>query len=303
MSLTGKSFMNMPKKSLNKQQIRLLKSFQKNEVTEYIIYKRLSKKIKNTDNSKILKEIAEDELKHYNFWKAYTESEVKPNRWKVFKFYCIAVLFGITFSIKLLEKGEEGAQEAYQKACEFIPEAKTIVEDEDNHEKELINMIKEKKLEYVGSIVLGLNDALVELTGTLAGLSFALQHTRLIAIAGLITGIAASFSMAASEYLSNKSEGNVSEALASSLYTGLAYITTVIILIVPYAIFENYLVCLAMTIVFAVLIILIFNYYIAVAKDLNFRKRFTEMFLISMGVAAFSFGIGYLIRLVLGVEI
>ena len=68
-------------------------------------------------------------------------------------------------------------------------------------------MIREKQLDYVGSIVLGLNDALVELTGALAGLTLALQNTRLIAIAGLITAIAASFSMAASEYLSNKSDG------------------------------------------------------------------------------------------------
>ena len=164
-------------------------------------------------------------------------------------------------------------------------------------------MLEEKKLEYVGSIVLGLNDALVELTGTLAGLTFALQNTRLIAIAGLITGIAASFSMAASEYLSTKSEGNGENALSSSIYTGIAYIFTVIILIIPYLLFTNYFVCLGLTMSLAVLIILFFNYYIAIAKDLNFGKRFREMFFISMGVAAFTFGIGYLIRIFLGVDI
>jgi VIT1/CCC1 family predicted Fe2+/Mn2+ transporter len=202
-----------------------------------------------------------------------------------------------------MEKGEEGAQEAYTKACEFIPEAKQIVEDEDDHEKQLIEMLEEKKLEYVGSIVLGLNDALVELTGTLAGLTFALQNTRLIAIAGLITGIAASFSMAASEYLSTKSEGNGENALSSSIYTGIAYIFTVIILILPYFLFRNYFICLGLTMTFASLVILFFNYYISVAKDLNFRKRFWEMFIISMGVAALTFGIGYLIRIFLGIDV
>jgi len=155
----------------------------------------------------------------------------------------------------------------------------------------------------VGSIVLGLNDALVELTGTLAGLTFALQNTKLIAVAGLITGIAASFSIAASEYLSTKAEDGNANALASSIYTGIAYIFTVFVLILPYLIFSNYFVCLGMTMTFAVLVILFFNYYISVAKDLNFRKRFWEMFTISMGVAAFSFGIGYLIRMFIGIDI
>ena len=91
--------------------------------------------------------------------------------------------------------------------------------------------INEERLNYTGSIVLGLNDALVELTGTLAGLTFALQNTKLTALAGLITGIAASFSMAASEYLSQRSEGESERASTSALYTGVAYICTVALLI------------------------------------------------------------------------
>jgi len=290
-------------RNLTNEQIQTIKQFQKNEITEYYIYSRLSRKIKNQKNAETLQRIGDDEMKHYMFWKKYSKADVKPNWWKVFKFYWIARILGITFGIKLMERGESGAQEAYKKACVFIPEAKQIVDDEDSHEKELIEMLEEKKLDYVGSIVLGLNDALVELTGTLAGLTFALQNTRLIAIAGLITGIAASFSMAASEYLSTKSESDGATALSSAFYTGLAYIFTVIILILPYLLFSNYFVCLGLTMAFAVLVILFFNYYIAIAKDLNFKKRFLEMFFISMGVAAFTFGIGYLIRIFLGVDI
>jgi len=293
----------MTQMNLSSNQINLVKSFQRNEITEYYIYSRLSRKTKNKKNAETLQKIGDDEMRHYIFWKEYSGEDVKPNKWKIFKFYWIARVFGITFGIKLMERGEEGAQEAYQNACIFIPEAKKIVDDEDEHEKELIAMLEEKKLDYVGSIVLGLNDALVELTGTLAGLTFALQNTKLIAVAGLITGIAASFSMAASEYLSTKSEDENANALASSIYTGIAYIFTVFVLILPYLIFSNYFVCLGMTMTFAVLVILFFNYYISVAKDLNFRKRFWEMFTISMGVAAFSFGIGYLIRMFIGIDI
>ena len=178
----------MQERILNSDQIKLIKGFQKNEITEYYIYSRLSKKIKNKKNAELLQNIGDDEMRHYEFWKEHSKVDVKPSKWKIFKFYWIAQIFGITFGIKLMEKGEEGAQEAYKNACEFIPEAQQIVDDEDVHEQALIGMLEEKKLEYVGSIVLGLNDALVELTGTLAGLTFALQNTKLIAVAGLITG-------------------------------------------------------------------------------------------------------------------
>jgi VIT1/CCC1 family predicted Fe2+/Mn2+ transporter len=292
----------MSQTQLTQEQLNDVKQFQRNEVTEYHIYKKLARRVKG-ENVKILSDIAEDELRHYNFWKEYSGEEVKPNKWKVFKFYWITRLLGLTFGIKLMENGEAGAQEKYNEAVRYIPEAKSIVEDEDAHEEELINMIHEKQLDYVGSIVLGLNDALVELTGALAGLTLAFQNTRLIAIAGLITGIAASFSMGASEYLSNKSEGNNERALPSSLYTGIAYIITVVLLIMPYLLLDNYFLCLAITLVVAVLIILFFNYYISVAKDLNFKKRFLEMAILSLGVAALTFGISYFVRMFFGVEV
>ena len=155
----------------------------------------------------------------------------------------------------------------------------------------------------MGSIVLGLNDALVELTGALAGFTFALQNTRLIAITGLITGIAASFSMAASEYLSQRSEGEGEKAFKSSLYTGTAYIITVILLILPYLLIEHFMIALGATLAIGIAIIFFFNYYISVAKDLNFKARFSEMAIISLGVSAITFLIGVLVRQFIGVDI
>jgi VIT1/CCC1 family predicted Fe2+/Mn2+ transporter len=87
--------------------------------------------------------------------------------------------------------------------------------------QKLISLIDEERLKYVSSMVLGLNDALVELTGALTGLTLALQNPRLIAIVGFITGIAASMSMAASEYLSTKQEDTEKNPLKASVYTGL----------------------------------------------------------------------------------
>jgi len=182
---------NMKIDALDKETRKQLLTAQRNEITEHLMYKKLSQSIKDLHNKDVLESISRDELKHYNLWKEYTRKDVKPDRLTVWKYYLISRLFGLTFGIKLMEKGEERAQTIYERISDFMPVAKKIVEDEDIHEKQLIDLIDEERLRYVGSMVLGLNDALVELTGALAGLTFALQNTRLIAMAGSITGIAA----------------------------------------------------------------------------------------------------------------
>ncbi|MBE0672210.1 MAG: VIT1/CCC1 transporter family protein [Anaerolineales bacterium] len=277
--------------------------FQETEITEYHIYKRLAKRIKSAENAKILDAIAEDELRHYNGWKKYTNEEVKPKWINVWFYYLISMLFGFTFGVKLMEQGEEKAQVNYEAVSKVIPEAAVYQDEEDKHEHQLIEMLDEERLQYAGSVVLGLNDALVELTGALAGLTLALQNVKLIALSGLITGIAASLSMAASEYLSTRSEETTKHPVRAAVYTGIAYITTVTLLILPYLLFENYYLDLAIALTTAVIIIAIFNYYISIAKGESFRARFIEMAGLSLSVAAFSFVIGYFIRQWLGIEI
>jgi VIT1/CCC1 family predicted Fe2+/Mn2+ transporter len=277
--------------------------FQQTEITEHHIYKRLAKKVKSPENAKIIEQIADDELRHYNGWKKYTNQDIEPRWFYVWFYYLISVIFGFTFGIKLMEQGEENAQENYAGLSNTIPEALKFQHEEDVHEEQLINMLDEERLRYAGSIVLGLNDALVELTGALAGLTLALQDVKLIALSGLITGIAASMSMAASEYLSTRSEDTSKQPVRAAIYTGIAYIITVALLVMPYLLFDDYILDLIITLTIAVIIIAVFNYYISVAKGESFRARFTEMAGLSLGVALFSFVIGYFIRQWLGIEV
>ncbi|MFN8411526.1 MAG: VIT1/CCC1 transporter family protein [Anaerolineales bacterium] len=277
--------------------------FQQTEITEYHIYKKLAQHIKSVENAQILDQIAEDELRHYKGWKEYTQEEVQPRWFFVWFYYLVSLIFGFTFGIKLMEMGEETAQKNYAAVIPVIPEAVKYQNEEDAHEKQLITMLDEERLQYAGSVVLGLNDALVELTGALAGLTLALQNVKLIALSGLITGIAASLSMAASEYLSTRSEVTTKQPVRAAIYTGIAYIITVTLLILPYLLFTNYYLDLAIALSTAVIIIAIFNYYISVAKGESFRERFIEMAGLSLSVAAFSFVIGYFIRTWLGIEI
>ena len=274
---------------------------QKEEITGYTIYNKLAQVEKDPHNAQLFREIAEQELRHYNALKDISGVDIAPNRWSTFKSYFITRSLGLTFGVKLMEKNEKSAQKAYAELEQHYPFVAQIREDEERHEHQLIDMINEEKLKYVGSIVLGLNDALVELTGALAGLTFALQNSRLTALAGLVTGIAATFSMAASSYLSSKADGE-EDALKSATYTGIAYLITVALLVAPYLLLESGLMALGCMIAIAIFIIFIFNYYISIAKDLNFKKRFLEMAIISISVAGFSFLLGFVLKQFLGVD-
>jgi VIT1/CCC1 family predicted Fe2+/Mn2+ transporter len=53
----------------------------------------------------------------------------------------------------------------------------------------------------------------------------------------------------------------------------------------------------------SILLILIFTFYISIAKEMNFRKRFSEMAAISLGVAIINFFIGLGIRKFFGLEV
>ena len=276
---------------------------QENELTEHQVYLALAARQKDAANREVLEQIAQDERQHYDFWAEYTHETPPPRKGTVLKFRVLARLLGLTFAVKLMEKGEEGAQVNYSEVAQTIPEAKSVVEDEGDHEKKLMAMISEERLQYVGSVVLGLSDALVELTGALAGLTLALQKGRLIAVIGLITGIAAALSMAASEYLSTKAEeGDEKSPAKAALYTGVAYLLTVMLLILPYMLLTNVFLALGLTILAALVIIFSFAYYTSVAQDLPLWRRFGEMAGLSLGVAAVSFGIGFVVRLVFGVE-
>ncbi len=276
---------------------------QQHEIEAYTIYTRLAERTRRAENADILHTIASDELSHYQMLQRYTGRSLKPRKLVVWWFFIISRVFGLTFGLKLMELSEKKAQKVdYKNLEQYVPEVVDVLEDEEEHEHQLLDMLNEQKLEYMGSIVLGLNDALVELTGALAGLTFAFQNTRVIALSGLITGIAASLSMASSEYLAKKTDNN-SNALQSSLYTGLAYIVTVSLLVTPYLVFSHYLTSLAVTLLISVIIIMVFNFYLSVAKNFRFLPRFLEMAGISLGVAALSFGIGLLLNLAFGIDL
>ena len=292
------------KKQISDASMNIIKQMQQNELTESIIYKEIAKFAKGDSNKATLRRLSQEEKAHYEIWKSYTGIEMKPETLKVFKFKMLARILGFTFAVKLMENGEDHAQEEYARLASEVEESVMIRSQEEEHEAALLQMLDEERLQYVGSMVLGLNDALVELTGSLAGFTFAMQNTSLIALSGLIIGISATFSMASSEFLAARSEGRT-DAFKSCTYTGIAYLLTVVALVTPYLLLGNeyYLVALACMLGIVILIIAGFTYYTSVAMDQPFKSRFMEMAGISISVAVLSFVVGILAKHFLGVDL
>jgi len=283
---------------------RIILLMQQNELTESIIYTRIAAVVKSDREKQMLLKIAAEEKSHEGLWKKYTTQDVRPKAGKVFLYTLLARILGYTFVLKRMEDSEDVAHSAYQKLIGELPEAQLIARDEQKHEQELLGILDEERLRYVGSMVLGLSDALVELTGTLAGLSFALMNNRLVALSGLITGVSATLSMTSSEFLSARSQGHP-HPLKSSLYTGGVYLFTVVCLVLPYLLLpvRLWLEALVIDAVIVLVIIFCFTFYISVAKGYSFKKRFVEMAGISFCVAAVSFLIGLTVKRFLDIDI
>lgn len=155
-------------------------------------------------------------------------------------------------------------------------------------------------MQYAGSVALGLNDALVEITGVLAGMTLAFGDTQTVLIAGLVTGLAASLSMAASEFLEAKQdeqEGSPKNPIISSTYTGIAYLFVTIALIMPYFFMTEALHALFITVTVAILIIAAYTKYVSSERKQSWRKQFLQMAAISLSVTAISFVVGHLINI------
>ena len=275
----------------------------RSELTEGVVYSRLAQRHPAGHNRDLLERIAKDERNHATQLAALLGEEAHPNLFKAKRIIFTARLLGLTFGLKLMEKGEIRAGDAYRSFAAVIPDFEHIAKEEDEHEAALLSLLDDERLNYMGAIVLGLNDALVELTGALAGFTFALSGSRLIAMTGLITGLAAAMSMAASAFLQARADSGSSERHPgkTACYTGIAYAVTVFVLILPYLLIHNVHVALALMLFLALIIIALFNFYLSVAKDMPFRRSFLVMAGLSTGVAAISFCIGFFLNHVFGV--
>jgi len=271
--------------------------FAKNEFRDFTAYHELEKNETNEEFKKILAHLKEHEWGHYQFWLQFSKqkkhhvSNIHIIWWRF-----VRRVLGLTFLAKYLEHHEATSLAAYKTFLQTAdPQTKKriqqIIDDEAAHEQDIIGQIQEEKVAFMSSIVLGLNDGLIELTGALVGFSFALSTNRFIAASGLITGIAASMSMAASAYMQAKHEKG-KDPKKASLYTGVAYVTVVTLLILPFLLLSSTWAALSVMGVIILIIISGMSFYSATLFERNFWKQWQEMFLFSVGIACVTFLLG-----------
>jgi vacuolar iron transporter family protein len=277
---------------------------QQNEINDHALYLALSRKEKDPDNRAVFENIAQEELGHYRFWTKITGRELKASGALIRLYLLLVSLFGTSFALKLVERREKGAESFYRSLFQAYPEARQIYTQEHEHEHELIGMLRDEKLLYAGAVVLGMNDALVELTGTLSGIALAFDHALAVGITGSIMGVAASLSMAGSSYLEARENPDASiRAGVYAAYTGIAYILTTLLLVLPFFVLNGIASALVSMFAGAIVAIALYNFYVAVAKDDSFVRRTSRMLFITFGVALVSFAIGYAVHRYLGINI
>lgn len=283
--------------------------FAYSEYREQAIYKEMLKGERDAGFREILDALVRQEGAHFQFWRNYsTKKEFHVGFLQILLFKIMRNVLGLTFTLKYIEGGEKDAIKKYNAYLATVTDAqlreriKEIIGHEEEHERKLISSIKEEKVEFISNIVLGVNDGLIELTGALVGFSFAFQKPSLVALTGFITGLAASLSMASSAYMQAQYEVGKS-AFKAAIYTGMAYVVVVCLLILPYVLISTTLIAVPMMLGIAILVIAGVSYYTSVVFDRKFLKQFTEMTLFSLGVAGITFGIGSLLRSVFKIDL
>ncbi|MBR6738156.1 MAG: rubrerythrin family protein, partial [Oscillospiraceae bacterium] len=137
-------------KTISEKALAVIKKMQQSELTESAIYEKIARFAKGEENKETLRRLAREEQAHYQIWKSYTGIEMKPESGKVLRYTLMARIFGFTFAVKLMERGEEGAQEEYAILAEEVEESAVIREQEKEHEQALLGMLDEERLQYVG---------------------------------------------------------------------------------------------------------------------------------------------------------
>ena len=295
---------NQTKKQLDQKAVKILLKVQKDECNAVILYSKIAKRQKNSENKKVLNQISKDEQKHYEVWKSYTKQDVNHNSLYIFWCILLSYIFGYTFVIKILERSEKIGAKNYKLLSKTYPEAIKIQVEEEKHEEKLISLLEDSRVSNIGAMVLGINDAIVELTGSIAGFTFAYMDTKLTALSAIIVGISATLSMASASFLSEKARGN-KKAILACLYTGVSYLVVVILMTLPFLLFPSsmYLWAFITMIGVVVLVVMVMSFYISVVQGKTFWKHFLMMLCISLGVAGISYGIGVLAKTTMGISV
>jgi VIT1/CCC1 family predicted Fe2+/Mn2+ transporter len=272
------------------------------EFSDFTLYDRLAKTIRSDSPfEETLKKLSSTEYGHYQFWKKYVpDEEPKIAKLKLYWVLFLRRFLGLTFATRYLDRHESKVVKEYQGISQLIPPEdrarfEEMVADERDHEKAFAMKIESSAVRYISFVVLGLADALVEISGIHAGSLGFYDRTEIAGLAGVIAGGAASLAMASAAFAQAK-QGFQGSARLSALYTGVSYFITAIILATPYFLTSDMVYAISSSLFLAVVILAVTTYYSVVIQDKPFFKDFVEILLILFAATIILYVFGSLVR-------
>jgi VIT1/CCC1 family predicted Fe2+/Mn2+ transporter len=268
------------------------------EWSDHTLYDRLSKTV-NSDSpfAEVLTELSATEHRHYEFWKRYVPTEEpKLARFKLYWILFLRRFLGLTFATRYLDRHEAAVVAEYEGLARLIPDADKVayqemVADEKEHEKAFALKVESSAVRYISFVVLGLADALVEISGIHAGWLGLFDKTEIAGLAGVIAGGAASLAMASAAFAQAK-QGFKGSARLSAVYTGVSYFVTAVILATPYFLTSNMIYALGTSLTLAVIILAVTTWYSIVIRQKPFLRDFVEILAILFATTIVVYALG-----------
>ena len=305
------------------------KGFLQDELLDHETYLRLARVEKNVEIKELLQRLADKEKEHIDIWRTLLgdagEAIGVPAflNFRVFMLEAMRKVLGIAFVTRLLERDEANGLERYKEGLSgnALQEKdkrylRRIIKDEQGHELAFASKVEkyEGELGYTQSIILGLNDGLVEILAIVAGLATVATTSFIVVIIGLIAGISGTLSMAGGVYLSSKSQGLVQEDGGSKrkkkifpsregYYTGIYYFLGALIAVVPFILGLQGYVGIITSIILVSIALIVASTIIAVISGTSIRRRSLEMLAISLGAAFATILFGTFVKAYFGVTI
>ena len=278
------------------------------EYADRSVYLALSKRERNPAFKKSLEDIANGEQSHFEFWQTYApDVKVSEKKLRTYLIVLLRIILGLTFTLKLMERHEGKLHLRYKRITESIPSAdrtrfQEMMDSEEGQEDLLIGQIQENRVKYMSFIVLGLADAVVEISGIHAGSLGIYGKTQLAGLAGIIAGMAASIAMASAAYAQAK-QGFQGSAKWSAIYTGVSYMITAVFLALPYFLTPNMVGALATSLIIGVVLVAAMTFYDTVISGRPFKRQFGEIAGIILAASLALFVVGTLVGQYLGIRI
>jgi VIT1/CCC1 family predicted Fe2+/Mn2+ transporter len=306
---------------------KLERDFMRDEFRDSAVYARLAADEADPGAKGLLLMLSATERSHARDWQSLLKGRAKLGRDSIIlkatiaEMLIVRKLFGIAFVVKYLERHERYGLAKYRTALRDPSltrregrHIRRIIREDAAYEATLVRQAEAYKgeLVYSQSIILGLNDGLVEILALVAGIAVVATSSLMVVALGLLAGISGTLSMAGGAYLSaksgelvvnGKSSRRTSNPRKEAAYTGLWYFIGALISVLPFIAgmtgLEGDLV--AMVLVAAALAAA--SSVIAIMSGTSIRKRATEMVAISLGAALVTVAIGTLARYYLGFTI